>query len=662
MTDKIKSILEDIRAKEYRKQRITPDSNIFPKSISQDEYMLYLKKVFDRDFPILYHNDDFGFNMGIAEVLPGARVGGNVIPNFGKIITEGFDGTIARIKSSMEKTDDPEKLKLGEQMLQSIDIFLKVADDYRTFAKEKGNTRLYNALCNVPHKGAVGMYEALVFLKLLVYCLRNTFIFHLCFGRFDLYMYPFFKHDMDNGMSKEDMLELIEEFFLSISRDTDLYVGVQQGDNGQSMVLGGVDVNGNSTYNELSEMCLKASLELSIIEPKINLRVSKNTPDEIYEFATLLTKQALGFPQYCNDDVVIPGLIKLGYAPEDACNYAVAACWEYIIPNCGADIPNIDVMDFPAVTAQVVSSQLENSESFDEFFGKVKDAIKDECDRIINKLYGAKYNKCPPLSVFFDGCIESLTDVWNGGGKYNNFGCHGTGIANAADAVTAIKKCVFEDKSVTKKELLLALEADFEGYENVRNLLKSAPKMGCNDDYDDSIAVELMDTFAKNLNNRPNGTGGIWRAGTGSAMEYILRGKKCPATADGRKNGDAYSSSYSPSLDVKPTGLLSVLQSFTKYDLTNIINGGPLTIEIHDSVLRNEVGIKKTAMLVKSFVKLGGHQLQLNSMNRETLIDAKKHPECYPNLVVRVWGWSGYFNELDSEYQDHIIRRLEYSL
>ena len=113
-------------------------------------------------------------------------------------------------------------------------------------------------------------------------------------------------------------------------------------------------------------------------------------------------------------------------------------------------------------------------------------------------------------------------------------------------------------------------------------------------------------------------------------------------------------------MDVKTNGLLSVIQSFTKYDMTEIINGGPLTLEIHDSVLRNDMGVEKTAMLVKLFIDRGGHQLQMNSINRERLIDAQKNPEKYPNLIVRVWGWSGYFNELDKAYQDHIIRRTAY--
>ena len=145
-------------------------------------------------------------------------------------------------------------------------------------------------------------------------------------------------------------------------------------------------------------------------------------------------------------------------------------------------------------------------------------------------------------------------------------------------------------------------------------------------------------------------------------MEYILSADLVGATADGRKAKEPYSSSFSPSLHVKTLGPLSAVQSFTKYDLTNIANGGPFTIELHDTIFRNEEGLKKVAMLVKTFIDLGGHQIQLNAVNRDILLDAQKHPEKYTNLIVRVWGWSGYFVELDSKYQDHIISRLEYTV
>ena len=145
-------------------------------------------------------------------------------------------------------------------------------------------------------------------------------------------------------------------------------------------------------------------------------------------------------------------------------------------------------------------------------------------------------------------------------------------------------------------------------------------------------------------------------------MAYVFSARECPATADGRRSGEYYSSSYSPSLSVRLNGPLSVIQSFTKFDMTRIINGGPLTMEIHDTVFRNEDGIRKVAQLVEAYIRLGGHQLQLNAINRERLLDAREHPEDYPNLIVRVWGWSGYFCELDPEYQEHIITRAEFGV
>lgn len=211
-------------------------------------------------------------------------------------------------------------------------------------------------------------------------------------------------------------------------------------------------------------------------------------------------------------------------------------------------------------------------------------------------------------------------------------------------------------------ELIAALKNNFEGYDTVRRTLRDAPKMGNNDDYVDLLASELMRTFGDNMNGRENFKGGIWRAGTGSAHEYHYSAKKCPATADGRGAFEPYSSSFSPALDVKTGGILSVIQSFTKFELSDIINGGPLTVEIHDSVLRNDIGIKKLAELVKAFIRLGGHQLQLNAVNREILLDAMQHPERHKNLIVRVWRWSGYFTELDAPFREHILRRCDYNL
>ena len=626
------------------------------KQLKDGEYKKY--RVKESEEPVIYPVDFFGFHIGTNKKYGNSC--GNVTPNYKRVITMGFDALCKELRDNIAATTDEDKKAYGQVMLEKLNECIETCDNYRETVKEQGNTRLYQALLTVPRKPATTFFEACVFLKLCIYFLRTSDTNHIGLGRFDQYMYPFYQNDKMAGVTDEEIFETIEAFFVSINFDTDLFSGVQQGDNGQSMVLGGFDKDGNSMYNELSDMCMDASLELNLIDPKINLRVGKNTPDEIFVKATRLTKKGLGFPQYCNDDIVVPGLVELGYDIDDAIDYVVAACWEYIIPGCGADYPNIRTMNFPLVVNNVVKEKLRDCDSFEELMHYVEQAIKNECDNFVKTTRGNTVT-APLLSIFTDNCTRNLLDMCHGGAKYLNFGCHGAGIANAADALCAIETCVFEAKSIEPAALIDALDNNFDGCEEIRNLLRACPKMGNNDDKVDDIACRLMSNFSKNLNNRPNNIGGVWRAGTGSAMEYIWSAERCPATADGRKAGEPYSSSFSPSLDVKTNGLLSIIQSFTKYDMTKIINGGPLTLEIHDSVFRNDIGIEKIAQLVKAFVALGGHQLQLNSINRETLLDAQKNPEKYPNLIVRVWGWSGYFNELDLKYQNHIIRRCEYT-
>lgn len=636
MTDKVKELLKQLKEKSYKRYR-----------------------VYEKEEPIVYPLDFFGFNFGSDN--PVLANGGNLTPDYRRIITKGFDAIRQDILDSILTENSQSKKEYGFEMLNKLDECIFVCVKYREVVKESGNERLYNALLNIPFKPARNFFEACVFVKLCIYFLRVSNVDHIGLGRFDQYMYPYYKKDKNNGVSDEELFETLEAFFISLNFDTDLYPGKQKGDNGQSLVLGGFDKYGNSMYNELSDMCINASLELNLIDPKINLRVGKNTTDEIYIKATRLTKQGLGFPQYCNDDIVVPGLVKLGYNIDDAVDYVVAACWEFIIPGCGADTPNIRTMNFPLVVNNVIHEKLSSCSSFDELMQYVEDGIYGECERIISNTHRIK-SQNPLLSIFIDGCIEKLTDVWRGGAKYTNYGCHGAGIANATDALAAVKMCVFDKKIISVDRLLFALDNNFENCNEVRNILRSCSKLGNNDTYVNKIACLLMSYFSKHMNNKHNGAYGIWRAGTGSAMEYIRSAAVCPATADGRKAYEPYSSSFSPSLDVSANGLLSIIQSFTQYDMTEIINGGPLTLEIHDSVFRNEIGIEKTAMLVKNYILLGGHQLQLNAINKEQLIDAQKNPEKYPNLIVRVWGWSGYFNELDLQYQNHIIRRYAHTL
>ena len=186
--------------------------------------------------------------------------------------------------------------------------------------------------------------------------------------------------------------------------------------------------------------------------------------------------------------------------------------------------------------------------------------------------------------------------------------------------------------------------------------------MGCDDDRADKNGSFLLECYGESLSGRPNGIGGVWRAGTDSPHHYIYLAKNTPATADGRRDGDPFASSFSPSLLAKASTPTAAVRSFTKHDLSKVMNGGPFTIELHDSVFASPEGERKVAALVKSFFDLGGHQMQINAVNRDTLLDAKANPENHKNLVVRVWGWSGYFVELDEVFQNHIIKRTEFTV
>ena len=539
----------------------------------------------------------------------------------------------------------------------AIDNIIMLSDKYLEEAKKQGRADLVEILTQVPRYPARNFREALQFFRILHYALWLEGNYHNTVGRFDKYMYPYLKADMQKGIyTEETALELLCDFFLSFNKDSDLYVGVQQGDNGQSMMLGGIDENGKDVYNLLSELSLKASYNNKMIDPKINLRVSKSTPAERYTEATNLTKAGLGFPQYSNDDIVIPALEKLGYEHNDAVNYTVAACWEFIIPNVGADVANIGAMSYPKAVDKAFHNSLVESETFDEFFESVKKEIFKASDEICNNIKDLWFVPSPFMNVLMDCDIYA-------GGKYNNFGIHGTGIATAADTLAAIKKYVYEEKSVTKEELIKAVDENFENTPELLHKLRyDAPKLGNNDDFADNIAVELLDVFADSLKDRTNCRGGVYRAGTGSAMFYLRHAEEIGASADGRRKGEPFGTNFSVSLFANVKGPVSVIASMTKPHFENAMNGGPLTLEFDQSVFADEDGVEKVGLLVKNFIDRGGHQLQLNTVNLDRMLDAQKHPENYGQLVVRIWGWSAYFVELDKEFQVVVIARQAYKV
>jgi formate C-acetyltransferase len=585
----------------------------------------------------------------------------NLTADFGPAIAEGLNARLAAMEARLERAraeDDAEGVEFLENSALAVRAVLDLAERYRAAAEERGFMRTAETLARVPAKGARTFHEALQALRILHYAMWCEGEYHCGLGRIDQYLLPYYEADVEAGrLTEETALEELEEFFVACNRDSDLYIGVQQGDNGQSVMLGGVTRDGRPAFNALSRLCLKACGELKLVDPKINLRVDATTPLETYKLGTELTKEGLGFPQYANDDVVIPALERWGYEPEDARDYSVAACWEFLVPGCGMDINNIDAVNLPGCLDAAIR-RLPAGASFDEVKAEFRREVEARAAAIVKKYAHVEILPGPFVSAISKGCVERARDICKGA-KYNNFGVHGTGFAVAVDSLAAVEELVHRKGMVSLPELVALLDEDFASRPDVLAAARSAPKMGNADDRADSLAKWTADLWGHAFDGARNDRGGVFRPGVGSAMYYVWHVKELPASPCGRLKGEPFSANYAPSLDVPVKGPVSVVKSFTEPDLVPVCNGGPLTIEIHDSAFREADGVEKVAQLVKFFVSRGGHQMQINTINRDVLLDAQKNPSAHRHLIVRVWGWSGYFIELDKCYQDQIIRRVE---
>ena len=590
----------------------------------------------------------------------------NITADFGPTIRDGLEARLSEMDSRLAKCraeDDAEGVEFLENAILSVKAVLGLVERYRAEAERRGLSEIAATLARVPRQGARTFHEALQSLRILHYAMWCEGEYHCGLGRIDQYLFPYYDADIKAGrLSDETALEELEEFFIACNRDSDLYIGIQQGDNGQSVMLGGVTRDGKPAFNALSRLCLKACGELKLVDPKINLRVDKTTPLEIYELGTELTAKGLGFPQYANDDVVIPALQRWGYELEDARDYSVAACWEFLVPGCGMDINNIDAVSFvgalDAALRNLAHGRRGAESSYDDVEREFFAEVRRRADALVEKYAHVEILPGPFVSVISAGCIAKARDI-SKGAKYNNFGIHGTGIAVAVDSLASVRELVFEKKLVTLEELVKLLDTDFAGRPDILAAAKAAPKMGNADPRVDEIAKRAIDFWGHVFDGKRNDRGGIFRPGTGSAMYYIWHAREVPASPDGRLKGEPLSANWAPALDVPVKGPVSVVRSFTEPDLEPVCNGGPLTIEIHDSAFSMPDGVEKVAHLVKFFIERGGHQMQINTINRDTLLDAQAHPERHRHLIVRVWGWSGYFIELDKCYQDQIIKRVE---
>lgn len=621
--------------------------------------------------PVVYDDEQWGhqFDGGRAHELGPIS---NICADWDNSLRQGLAGRRAAALAARKRfAAEPEKVEFLDAAIESIDAVLGLAARYAAEARRQGREDLAAILDRVPAQPPQGFHEALQSLRLLHATLWLNGHYHVGLGRFDQYMMPYLQADLDaRRLTVAAAEELLAEFFISVNRDTDLYPGVQQGDNGQSLMLGGTTRDGQCAENLLTCMVLRVARDVNMIDPKINLRLTSETPLETLDLAAELTRKGLGFPQYSNDEVVIPGLLAHGYALEDARDYTVAACWEYIIAGKGTEVVNIGAISFPAAVNQAILAGLSAGDDFAALQERVAANIQQQTAARVAEYAHLILPPAPYYSALMTDSLERGVDICHGN-HYNNYGIHGACSANAADALAAVRTFVFEQGTVSRAELVQALRTDYAGAETLRARLAQGPKVGNNDPAADEMLVFLFDRFADACEAiGDNGRGGKVRPGTGSAMYYVwlarghegMREPAVGATADGRHAGEFFSSSLAPAPGSRVAGPISLLQTYAKLDYTRVCNGGPITMELSDAVFRSPETIRKVALLIRTFAQLGCQQLQLNTLNVDKLEDAKAHPERHRDLIVRVWGWSGYFCELAPEYQDHVIARHKHQL
>ncbi len=668
MSNRLHEMYEKTRAHDYRKFRRMPLPvkelpDLSPCRAAAEAFLAGVAM----EEPVIVPGDRFFFTRTLSgKAVPpqgGIRIE-NITADWNLLLSRGLTG---RMEAARKKLAEPgisagsvDFLASSIAMMEAVAAF---SERYAEAAELAGDAAGAALLRKVPLHPAATLHEALQSVFFLFSMLHLSAVTLQGLGRMDQYLEPYYTRDLAEGrLDRAGAGELLAEFFMMLNRDGDLYGMAQQGDDGESLMLGGSRRNGSGGCNDLTLLLLETAYEVSMINPKINLRVDSHTPEAILRAGVKLTGRGLGFPQYCNDEVVIPALVKFGYPLEDARDYTVAACWEFVVGD-GRDIPNRFWINLALAADRAIRTALRENLSFDQLLERIKPEIRAQVPELPAR---PLLFPNPLFSALSGQCLERGRDLHDGGGSHYHFGCLGCGASTAADSLAAVKKWVYDERRIAPASLLKALEDNFEGDEELVKLLKDAPKTGGDDPESNRFLQLVFNSLADVLEGiGDNGLGGRIRPGTGSAQGYAVLTQtdhplRVHATADGRRDGEYISSSLAPAPGVRAPGALSILRTFGKLDYGRLCNGGPVTLEFAPAYFRGPEAPAKTAELIRAFVRSGCQQLQMNVLDRELLLEAQRRPELHRDLIVRVWGWSGYFVELDRIYQDQIVGRQAY--
>lgn len=454
----------------------------------------------------------------------------------------------------------------------------------------------------------------------------------------------------------KDSYNDIKEFLQVLHRHYTFKSSAMRGDTGQIILLGGIEDTGTYFSNPYTYMILKAIGELALPDPKILLRSSLEMPKTLLSAAIECLQKKCGSPLLSNDDIIIPNLEKFGYSHKDACNYGVSACWEPLVIGKSLEQNNITNIQFSAAFEKMINDRsFLNCSNFNEVINLYYSHLDKQIMGILDSINQLKWAKAPLFTLFTDGCITAERDISEGGAAYNNYGLLSVGLASAIDSLLNIKKNIFEYKIFSLKNLSDMLKKNFRGYEKYRRLLEQPEEFfGMDNDFVVDLTKRILNHVSNTLSEYKNPFGGKIKFGL-SSPGYIIMGKQTGATADGRKAGMPFSTHISSSRSLSPTVLVR-FAGLLNY-AGNKANGNVVDLIMPSAAWDN----KKLLDFLNGSLCAGIFQMQFNFVSYAQLSDAKMHPEKYPNLIVRVWGFSAYFNDLPEEYKDVLILRARES-
>jgi pyruvate formate-lyase/glycerol dehydratase family glycyl radical enzyme len=518
-------------------------------------------------------------------------------------------------------------------------------------------------------------------------------------GRMDQYLYPFYKNDILLGtLHDENAIELLENTWIKLLAINKIRPWTHTrfsagGPLYQNVTIGGQTIDGGDAVNNLSYLILESVGNVKLTQPNLSVRFHKNISEDFMMKCLQVIEKGFGMPAFNNDEVVIPGLIKLGVEKEDAYNYSAIGCIEIAVPGkwgyrcTGMSFLNLmrvflaamyDGYDsYSGKTFHKGIGKFEEFNNFEEFFKSWRHQIKYytrktvEIDTAVDT---ALEENVPDIlcSAFVDDCIARGKTIKEGGSKYDFISGLQVGIANLGNAMAAIKKLVFEEGRITKNELLKAIESNFrepEGEKIRQLLLNFAPKFGNDDDYVDKLLVDAYMEFIRELEYYKTtryGRGPIgcrYYAGTSSISANVPSGSVVPATPDGRKAFTPVAEGSSPTSGTDISGPTAVFKSVSKLPAEKIMGGVLLNQKLSpDSIKQISDKKKLISSLTTFFADLKGWHVQYNIVSRDTLLAAKTEPEKYRDLIVRVAGYSAFFTTLSPDTQDDIIARTEHNV